>query len=84
VSVLKWATVPVADLRPEERAWIEANEAMWRQAHEIAARNPGLDPGDLYPVRATPARDAYGANLSCTRPWPPTLSRDLSARGSQR
>jgi len=45
--------VRMSDLAPEERAWIEANEARWRRAHEIAARNPSLDAGDVYHVLAT-------------------------------
>jgi hypothetical protein len=45
--------VKASDLGPEDRAWIEANEALWQRAREIAERHPGLDPGDLYHVLAT-------------------------------
>ncbi len=45
--------VSVADLDPEQRAWIEANEARWRRAHAIVQRNPALDVGDVFHVLAT-------------------------------
>lgn len=32
--------------RPHE--WFLSSEARWREAHAIAARNPSLDPGDVY------------------------------------
>ena len=42
-----------SDLSAEERAWIEANEALWRRAHEIGEKNPQLDVSDIYHVLAT-------------------------------
>jgi len=40
----------VNDLTAAERDWIEADELRWRRAHEIAARNPGIDVGGVYHV----------------------------------
>jgi hypothetical protein len=37
-------------LSPEERAWVLRDEQRWRQAHEIAAANPGVDAGGVYRV----------------------------------
>jgi hypothetical protein len=37
-------------LTPEERAWLVIDERRWRRAHEIAARNPGVDAGGIYRV----------------------------------
>lgn len=31
-----------------QRAWLLSSEALWREAHAIAAANPGVDPGDVY------------------------------------
>ncbi len=36
------------DLTEDQRAWIVKSETLWREAHGIAAANPGLDPGDVY------------------------------------
>jgi hypothetical protein len=36
------------DLMDEQRDWVLHSEALWREAHAIAAANPGVDPGDLY------------------------------------
>src|SRR6185503_7546291 len=53
-QALKWHTAPVGDpqelddLTAEQRAWAIASEARWRRAHELAARSPGTDPGDVY------------------------------------
>jgi hypothetical protein len=35
-------------LTEDERAWALRSEALWRKAHRIAARHPGMDPGDVY------------------------------------
>ncbi|OFW17921.1 MAG: hypothetical protein A3H97_22690 [Acidobacteria bacterium RIFCSPLOWO2_02_FULL_65_29] len=32
----------------EQRAWLRHSEALWREAHRIAAANPDVDPGDVY------------------------------------
>ncbi len=41
---------PAEQLSPEQRAWVIENEQLWRRAHEIAARNPGVDVGGIYHV----------------------------------
>ena len=42
-------TTPVDDnLTNEQREWVVESEALWREAHAIAAANPGLDAGDVY------------------------------------
>ena len=38
----------IEHLTEEEQAWVRHREALWREAHAIAAVNVGLDPGDLY------------------------------------
>ena len=38
----------IQSLTEDQRAWIFNSEALWREAHGIAAANPGLDPGDVY------------------------------------
>jgi len=35
-------------LTEDQRAWVLSSESLWREAHAIAAANPGLDPGDVY------------------------------------
>ena len=35
-------------LTENQRAWLLHSEELWREAHGIAAANPGLDPGDVY------------------------------------
>lgn len=35
-------------LTQDQRTWILNSEALWREAHGIAAANPDLDPGDVY------------------------------------
>ena len=40
----------ISDLSKSERAWLEADEARWRRAHEIAAQHPGLDVSGVYHV----------------------------------
>ena len=37
-----------ANLTQDEQAWVRHSEALWRQAHAIAATNLSLDPGDVY------------------------------------
>ena len=34
-------------LSAEERAFVSEREPLWRRAHEIAARNPGVDVSDV-------------------------------------
>lgn len=36
------------DLTENERAWLRHSEALWREAHSVAAANPNVDPGDVY------------------------------------
>jgi len=36
------------ELSADERRYFQDSEALWRRAHEIAARKPELDPGDVY------------------------------------
>jgi hypothetical protein len=36
------------DLSGPERAIAKHSESLWRQAHQIAGDNPGVDPGDIY------------------------------------
>jgi hypothetical protein len=43
----------VDDLPANHRAWVEANEAMWRRAHAIVRKHPELDASDVYHVLAT-------------------------------
>ena len=38
----------IQNLTEDQRAWTLNSEALWREAHAIAAANPGLDPGDVY------------------------------------
>ena len=35
-------------LPDDERAWLVKSEALWREAHRVAADHPGMDPGDVY------------------------------------
>ncbi len=37
-------------LTAAQRAWLIEDEKLWRKAHEIAARNPGMDAGGVYRV----------------------------------
>ena len=46
-------SVDLSDLSPAEQAWVTQNEARWRRAHEIAAKYPTLDAGDIYHVLCT-------------------------------
>jgi hypothetical protein len=36
------------DLTDDQRAWAQRAEVLWRRAHRIAARHPGMDAGDVY------------------------------------
>ena len=36
------------DLTPEQRAWAERVEPLWRRAHSIVARQPELDVSDVF------------------------------------
>jgi hypothetical protein len=38
----------IEKLADDQRAWLVHSEALWRQAHRIAAEYPGMDPGDVY------------------------------------
>ncbi len=38
----------VVELTAEQRAWLLASEALWRQAHSIVSERPDLDVGDVY------------------------------------
>lgn len=47
------ATSDSADLTgltPEQRAWILADEQLWRRAHRAAERHPGVDVAGIYRV----------------------------------
>lgn len=35
-------------LTPEERAFVLEREPLWRRAHEIAERHPGVDVSDVF------------------------------------
>jgi hypothetical protein len=37
-------------LSGEQRAFVREREPLWRRAHEIAARNVGIDVSDVYHV----------------------------------
>jgi hypothetical protein len=37
-------------LDSEQRAFVEEREPVWRRAHDIAAKNPGVDVSDVYHV----------------------------------
>jgi hypothetical protein len=37
----------LAQLSPEQRAWLEHDEELWRRARAIAARHPDMDVGDI-------------------------------------
>jgi hypothetical protein len=39
--------VPEA-VTPEQRAWLERSEALWKRAHDLARRHPESDVTDLY------------------------------------
>ena len=42
-------TAPVDhQLTDAQREWVVESEALWREAHAIAAVNPGIDAGDVY------------------------------------
>jgi len=36
------------DFTETERTWLRHSEALWREAHSVAAANPNVDPGDVY------------------------------------
>ena len=38
----------IENLTDQQREWVRHSEALWREAHDIAATNPGVDPGDVY------------------------------------
>ena len=42
-------TLPdIETLTDQARDWLLHSEALWREAHAIAAAHPGVDPGDVY------------------------------------
>jgi hypothetical protein len=51
--------VPLEELSEQERAEVEADEALWRKAHAIVGRHPGLDVTGVHHtlvnLRRTPA-----------------------------
>lgn len=76
--------VVLEDLSDEERAEVEADESLWRKAHEIVARHPGLDVSGVHHtlvnLRRTPAERlarslglgrAYRVALAVARGRPP-------------
>jgi len=42
--------VSAPELTDDERAWLEADERLWRRAHAIAAQHPGMDVSGIYHV----------------------------------
>jgi hypothetical protein len=44
------AELDLNTLSPAERDWVIRNEKVWRRAHEIAAKNPGVDVSGIYHV----------------------------------
>jgi hypothetical protein len=38
----------IENLTDEQREWALHSEALWREAHSVAAAHPGIDPGDVY------------------------------------
>jgi hypothetical protein len=38
----------IEQLTEEQRAWLVRSEALWRDAHAIAATQPDIDPSDVY------------------------------------
>lgn len=36
------------ELTPEQRAWLEDDERLWRRAHAIVEHQPHLDVSDVY------------------------------------
>jgi hypothetical protein len=38
------------DLTPDERAWVDKVEPLWRRAHRIVSRHPELDVSDVFHV----------------------------------
>jgi hypothetical protein len=60
----------------EQRDWLLHSAALWREAHSIAAANPGVDVGDVL-VRIARCRSiARGGAL-------PMLEAALSARNAR-
>jgi hypothetical protein len=42
------AVPELENLTGQQRDWLLHSETLWREAHSIAAANPGVDPGDAY------------------------------------
>jgi hypothetical protein len=40
-------------LDADQRAFVTEREPLWRRAHQIAAKNPGVDVGDIFHVLVT-------------------------------
>ena len=38
----------IEHLTNQQRDWVLHSEALWREAHAIAAANPNVDAGDVY------------------------------------
>jgi hypothetical protein len=45
-----WQVAATDHLSAEQLAWLVEDEKLWRRAHDIAAHNPGVDPGGVYRV----------------------------------
>lgn len=61
------------NLTDQQRDWVLHSEALWREAHAIAAANPGVDPGDLYHALRClelPPAQRLGRGLSRVRTRP--------------
>jgi hypothetical protein len=39
-----------SELTPEQRAWLEHDNELWRRAYAIVARHPGMDVSDVHHV----------------------------------
>lgn len=64
-------TSDIGNLTQDQQAWVRHSEALWREAHAIAAANPGMDPGDVYhalrSLELTPA-ERLSRGLTRVRP----------------
>lgn len=48
MSSVSTAGTDFATLTDAQQAWVRHSEALWREAHAIAAAHPGMDAGDVY------------------------------------
>jgi hypothetical protein len=63
----------LADLTEDQRRWAIEHESIWRRAHEIAGRHPGMDVSGVYHVlcnlrRSPTERMRNGLTLDRLRP----------------